>query len=111
MDRSSACGHSHFAIDDDVPFPDDDVRRYPCHRLEIGQSFFVPNMRPEALAHVIREAERRTGRRFTARLWRQSRGEPGREAHVAGSRIWRMPDEWRHPPGFERTGLDADDGG
>jgi hypothetical protein len=100
---------SVFTIEDGVPFPDDDSHRYPLHRLEVGQSFFVPDGEPARLAKAIREVEQRMGRRFSARSWTQVHPS-GHGPRAAGARVWRMPDDWRHPPSFYETGLDSDGG-
>jgi hypothetical protein len=110
MSFRSTLAPAFFSIDDDVPIPDDDHHRYPLHQLEVGQSFFVPDAKPESLARAIRTAERRMGRRFTARIWTQPGVASAHHHPASGTRVWRMPDHWSHPSSFENTGLDSDDG-
>lgn len=52
--------------------------KYPWYDIAVGQSFFVPGKRLHRFASQINHAQRRSGRRFTAR------------GKVDGVKVWRV---------------------
>ena len=67
------------AIEKNIPIPSDRKRNsYPYKQMDVGESFFVPDIRIQVVCNNNYRANKITGMKFTAR----------REGN--GVRVWRI---------------------
>ena len=94
-----------FSVEKDVPVPgsnDDDnlyvaqpkYERYPVEHLEEGDSFFVPNESPYFVTGYYYKA-------LKLGLKHHYRRREVVEAGVRGTRVWRMPDDFKKQQSYE----------
>ena len=67
------------AIEKSIPLPEQRKRRsYPYQEMDVGDSFFVDQIKPQIMFNRNLEVSKKTGMKFTAR----------REGN--GVRVWRI---------------------
>jgi len=87
-------------IESGIPVPEikrggERTSAYPFHKLEIGQSFFIPNTEQmpdaaKAMATVVSSATRRFKTENPPRVFTIRGKEKGKDGVTLGARIWRI---------------------